>query len=260
MCLVSSAAVAGDYYLRGGIGLDRPGKTAFTDTDCSTTVPAALCLNPFAMIDAGTAAHDGDYREECFAMLAGVVGRMCRRRGAIRLTGPRRRGSRGSGRSPGIGAVRRRGRRRRAAPAGPMRSRGAMRGTDDGAAWPVLLCAVLLAGTVAAAVSAATVRLAVRDAPPIASVRFGAIAADYALAAAGTGGSPEAAAADARAWAAALEAALARVAQRHRAVLLPARAVAAGAPDLTAQVEAALAHALARSGRDAALPPSETKP
>ena len=35
------------------------------------------CLNPFAMIDAETAAHDGDYREECFAMLAGVVGRMC---------------------------------------------------------------------------------------------------------------------------------------------------------------------------------------
>ena len=42
MCLVSSPAVAGDYYLRGGIGLDRPGKTAFTDTACSTTVPAAL--------------------------------------------------------------------------------------------------------------------------------------------------------------------------------------------------------------------------
>ena len=41
------------------------------------------CLNPFAMIDAATAAHDGDYREECFAMLAGVVGRMCRRRGSI---------------------------------------------------------------------------------------------------------------------------------------------------------------------------------
>ncbi len=41
------------------------------------------CLNPFAMIDAAAAAHDGDYREECFAMLAGVIGRMCRRRGAI---------------------------------------------------------------------------------------------------------------------------------------------------------------------------------
>ena len=41
------------------------------------------CLNPFAMIDAETANHDGDYREECFAMLAGVIGRMARRRGSI---------------------------------------------------------------------------------------------------------------------------------------------------------------------------------
>ena len=40
-------------------------------------------LNPFAMIDADVAARDGDYREECFAMLAAVVGRMCRRRGHI---------------------------------------------------------------------------------------------------------------------------------------------------------------------------------
>ena len=43
----------------------------------------AATLNPFAMIDAETAACDGDYREECFAMLAGVIGRMCRRRGAL---------------------------------------------------------------------------------------------------------------------------------------------------------------------------------
>ena len=41
------------------------------------------CLNPFAMLDAETANRDGDYREECFAMLAGVIGRMCRRRGSI---------------------------------------------------------------------------------------------------------------------------------------------------------------------------------
>ena len=40
-------------------------------------------LNPFAMIDAATAAHDGDYREECLAMLAGVIRRMCRRRGTM---------------------------------------------------------------------------------------------------------------------------------------------------------------------------------
>ena len=31
------------------------------------------CLNSFVMIDAETAAYDGDYREECFAMLAGVI-------------------------------------------------------------------------------------------------------------------------------------------------------------------------------------------
>ena len=43
----------------------------------------AATLNPFAMIDAETANHDGDYREECFAMLAGVIGRMARRRGGI---------------------------------------------------------------------------------------------------------------------------------------------------------------------------------
>ena len=42
MCLASGAAVAGDYYLRGGVGLDRPGEAVFTDTDCASTVPAAL--------------------------------------------------------------------------------------------------------------------------------------------------------------------------------------------------------------------------
>ena len=44
MSLASGAAVADAYYLRGGIGLDRPGGTAFTDTDprrrCSSTSPA----------------------------------------------------------------------------------------------------------------------------------------------------------------------------------------------------------------------------
>ena len=43
----------------------------------------SACLNPFAMIDAAAAAGDDDYREECFSMLAGVVRRMCRRRGAL---------------------------------------------------------------------------------------------------------------------------------------------------------------------------------
>ncbi len=42
MSLAPGVAVADDYYLRGGIGLDRPGEAAFTDTDCSGAVPAAL--------------------------------------------------------------------------------------------------------------------------------------------------------------------------------------------------------------------------
>lgn len=40
--LASGAAAAGDFYLRGGFGLDRPGDTAFMDEDCSSTAPAAL--------------------------------------------------------------------------------------------------------------------------------------------------------------------------------------------------------------------------
>ncbi len=42
LCLASDLAFAGDYYLRGGIGLDRRVTTAFTDTDCSSATPAAL--------------------------------------------------------------------------------------------------------------------------------------------------------------------------------------------------------------------------
>ncbi len=40
--LSPGAVIAGDFYLRGGIGVDRPGGTAFTDIDCMTTSPAAL--------------------------------------------------------------------------------------------------------------------------------------------------------------------------------------------------------------------------
>ena len=39
--LASGAAVADDYYLRGGIGLDRPGNRR-SDTDCSSTAPQRL--------------------------------------------------------------------------------------------------------------------------------------------------------------------------------------------------------------------------
>ena len=42
MSMLSGAAGAGDFYLRGGIGLDRPTDTVFTDRDCSSSAPAAL--------------------------------------------------------------------------------------------------------------------------------------------------------------------------------------------------------------------------
>ena len=131
-------------------------------------------------------------------------------------------------------------------PGKPDLRRQARRGRDD-AAWPAVVSAVLLAGAVAAAVSAAMLRFAPDDGPRIASVRLGEMTAAYAVKAAGENAAAAAVASDARAWGAALETALARVAARHGAVLLPARAVAAGAPDVTAEVEAALAGLLASS-------------
>ena len=133
------------------------------------------------------------------------------------------------------------------------------RGRDD-AAWPVVLSSVLLAGAVAAAVSAAMLRFAPVDAPRIASVRLGEMTAGYAVKAAGENAPAAAAASDARAWGTALETALGRVAARHRVVLLPTRAVAAGAPDLTAEVEAALTGLLAGSAAGAAARPSGSNP
>ena len=113
-----------------------------------------------------------------------------------------------------------------------------------GAAWPVMVSAVLLAGAVAAAVAAATLRYGMDPPPRIASVRLAEMTASWTAQAASRGASAE----EARAWGAALETALDRVVERHGAVLLPARAVAAGAPDLTAEVEAALARLLAPTG------------
>ena len=114
----------------------------------------------------------------------------------------------------------------------------------------VVLCAALLAGGVAAAVAAATLRYGpgldpgygAESLPRIAGVRLAEITAAYTTRAATEGRTSE----EVRAWGAALEAALDHVAARHGAVLLPARAVAAGAPDLTRQVEAALARILAQ--------------
>ena len=120
-----------------------------------------------------------------------------------------------------------------------------------GSSWPVMASAVLLSGAVAAAVAAATLRYGVEEPPRIASVRLGEITAAYTTRAAAEGRTSE----DVRTWGAALGAALDHVAARHGAVLLPARAVAAGAPDLTAEVEAALTAILARAASESAPPP-----
>ncbi len=116
----------------------------------------------------------------------------------------------------------------------------------------LLASALLLSGGVAAAVAAATLRYGVEAPPRIAGVRLAEITAAYTTRAASQGETAE----DVRAWGAALEAALGSVARRNGVVLLPARAVAAGAPDLTQRVEAALAEFLARrsGGRSGASP------
>ena len=108
--------------------------------------------------------------------------------------------------------------------------------------WPVMVSAVLLSGAVAAAVSVATVRLAAPEPQRVASVRLGEVTAAWTTRAATEGRTAE----DVRAWGEALEAALDHVAERRGVVLLPARAVAAGAADLTGDVEAVLAALLER--------------
>ncbi len=103
-----------------------------------------------------------------------------------------------------------------------------------------LAAALLLSAGVAAAVSAVTARITLERVPRIASVRLAELTADYMAKAAREQGDQEEAAKAVRGWAHRLEEALVRTAARHRAVLLPARAVAAGAPDLTAEIKAAI--------------------
>ncbi|MDE0096673.1 MAG: TrbI F-type domain-containing protein [Gammaproteobacteria bacterium] len=115
----------------------------------------------------------------------------------------------------------------------------------------VLLSAVLLAMGVSAAVSAGFVRYADDTGPRIVTVRLAELAADHVLQASGSGRfmdgnggtalvSPEYDLERTRAWAASLEMALDTVAARNGAVLLPARAVAAGAVDVTGEVRTEL--------------------
>ena len=103
-----------------------------------------------------------------------------------------------------------------------------------------LAAALVLSAGVAAAVSAVTARMALERVPRIASVRLAELTADYMAKAARDHGDQEEAVKAVRGWANRLEEALVRTAARHRAVLLPARAVAAGAPDLTAEIKAAI--------------------
>ena len=42
MSAAPGVAIAGDFYLRGGIGFDRPADTVFTDRDCASAAPDAL--------------------------------------------------------------------------------------------------------------------------------------------------------------------------------------------------------------------------
>lgn len=103
-----------------------------------------------------------------------------------------------------------------------------------------LAAALLLSAGVAAAVSAVTTRVALEKVPRVASVRLAELTADYMARAAREHGDREEAAQAVRDWANRLEEALVQTAERHRAVLLPSRAIAAGAPDLTAEIKAAI--------------------
>ncbi len=99
---------------------------------------------------------------------------------------------------------------------------------------------LLLAVGVAAAVSALSARMALEGVPRIASVRLAELTAEYVTQAARERTGGDNAAEAAREWARRLDEALVRTASRHRVVLLPARAVAAGAEDFTAEVKAAM--------------------
>lgn len=106
--------------------------------------------------------------------------------------------------------------------------------------------ALLLAAGIAAAVSAVTARLALERVPRIASVRLSGLTADYVTRSLREGGDSKKALDEARDWARRLEEALARTAARRGVVLLTSGAVAAGAQDLTREVEAAMAELASR--------------
>ncbi len=76
--------------------------------------------------------------------------------------------------------------------------------------------------------------------PPIGTVRLNDLTAEFLADAVQGADSPEQSAQAARVWGLALETALETVAERHGLVLLPVETVAAGAPDYTGEVRAAM--------------------
>jgi len=109
-----------------------------------------------------------------------------------------------------------------------MIGRGEARTVGLGAWIGTVLVGVFLAGAFVAAR---------HDAPRIGRVRLEALAMEHIEAAVRDGElSEEEASERTRAWAKSLEAALERVAEERGVVLLPAQAVAAGAPDYTEEV------------------------
>ena len=111
-------------------------------------------------------------------------------------------------------------------------------------AYVTLGAAMLLATGVAASVSAVTAQIVLARVPRTGSVRLAELTADYMAKAARERGGRDEAAEAARVWARRLDEALVRTSARHRVVLLPARAVAAGAKDFTAEVKAAMREAV----------------
>ena len=109
----------------------------------------------------------------------------------------------------------------------------------------LLGCAVLLNLGVAAVLGVGIARYMMEVIPRIATVGLTELVAEHAGRTANAEGSAGETAATTRAWAQALEDALRHVAERHGAVLLPIRGVAAGAPDLTAEVREEIARVLA---------------
>ena len=87
------------------------------------------------------------------------------------------------------------------------------------------------------------------DSPPIGQVRLEELVLEYVAGAVGEDTDSAEVAAATRAWASSLESALERVAEERGVVLLPAEAVAAGAPDYTGEVRRRLEETVPGDGQ-----------